>query len=208
MNILKGKDMGIKLKLYILCALLLSVVNTYAQSLSVQDIEAQTGKETQLVVSLAEGTSMTALQFNLSLPEGVSLKDNSDTYGTTLGEATDGHTLSVQPLASGDLLVILYSMELKAFSDGELLRIPLQAGDAANIANGKLYTVRTTTVDAVSHPCADATFSAKVTGSDGIEEMGAENAVNPTIHDLQGRRIKGAPQKGIYIKGSKKVLIQ
>lgn len=199
--------MGIKLNIYILCALLLSVVNTYAQSLSVQDIEAQTGKETQLVVSLTEGTSMTALQFNLSLPEGVSLKENSGTYGTTLGTATDGHTLSIETLASGDLLFILYSMELKPFSNGELLRIPLKAGDAATTANGKLYTVRTATAEAVSHPCADTTFSAKVTGTDGIEEMGAESATTPTIHDLQGHRIKGAPHKGIYIIDGKKVLL-
>lgn len=200
--------MGIKLKIYLLCALLLSVGNTHAQYLSVQNIEAQAGKETQLVVSLAEGSSMTALQFNLSLPEGVFLKDNSNTYGTTLGTATDGHTLSVQSLASGDLLFILYSMELKAFSDGELLRIPLKAGDAATTANGKLYTVRTATAEAVSHPCADATFSAKVTGTDGIEGVGAGSAKQQAIHDLQGRRIKGAPQKGIYIKDGKKVLIQ
>ena len=200
--------MGIKLKICLLCALLLSVVSTHAQSLSVQNIEAQMGQETALVVSLAEGSSMTALQFNLSLPEGVSLKDNSDTYGTTLGTATDGHTLSVQPLASGDLLFILYSMELKAFSDGELLCIPLKAGDAATTANGKLHTVRTATAAAVSHSCADATFSAKVTGSDGIEGLGAESVTKPTIYDLQGRRIKGAPQKGIYIKGAQKVWIK
>lgn len=158
-----------KKKVFYIMSMLMAVsLSTHAQSLSVQDIEAQTGEETQLVVSLAEGTSMTALQFNLSLPEGVSLKDNSDTYGTTLGEATDGHTLSVQPLASGDLLFILYSMEQKAFSDGELLRIPLKAGDAANTANGKLYTVRTATVDAVSHPCADVSFSAQVTEAEPV----------------------------------------
>lgn len=153
-----------KKKVFYIMSMLMAVsLSTHAQSLSVQNIEAQTGEETQLVVSLAEGTSMTALQFNLSLPEGVSLKNNSGTYGTTLGTATDGHTLSVEPLASGDLLFILYSMEQNAFRNGELLRIPLKAGDAATTANGKLYTVRTATADAVSHPRADASFSAKVT---------------------------------------------
>lgn len=158
--------------LNIIVALVAFLANANAQSLSVQDIEVQTGEETQLVVSLAEGTFMTALQFKLSLPEGVSLKENSGTYGTTLGTATDGHTLSVQPLASGDLLFILYSMDQKAFSDGELLRIPLQAGDVAANANGKLYTVRTATAAAVSHPRADVSFSAKVTEAEPAYQVG------------------------------------
>ncbi len=153
---------------HIIVALVAFLANANAQSLSVQDIEVQTGEETQLVVSLAEGTFMTALQFKLSLPEGVSLKENSGTYGTTLGTATDGHTLSVQPLASGDLLFILYSMDQKAFSDGELLRIPLKAGDVAANANGKLYTVRTATAAAVSHPRADVSFSAQVTEAEPV----------------------------------------
>jgi hypothetical protein len=147
----------------IIMALATLVVSANAQSLSVQNIEAQMDEETALVVSLAEGSSMTALQFNLSLPEGVTLATSGDTYGATLGTATDGHTLSVQPLASGDLLFILYSMEQKAFRNGELLRIPLKAGSTAASANGKLYTIRTATASAVSHPRADVSFSAQVT---------------------------------------------
>ena len=56
-------------RLYIIIMVLAMItVNSYAQSLSVANIEAQTGEETELVVSLMEGASMTALQFNLALP--------------------------------------------------------------------------------------------------------------------------------------------
>lgn len=149
--------------LFMITALATMSANSRAQSLSVANIEAQTGEETALVVSLTGGTSMTALQFNLSLPEGVTLTTSGDTYGTTLGTATDGHTLDVEALSNGDLLFILYNTEQKAFKSGELLRIPLTAGSTATEANGKLYTVRTATADAVSHTCADASFSVKVT---------------------------------------------
>ena len=68
-------------------ALATMFANSRAQSLSVTNIEAQIGEETALVVSLTEGTSMTALQFNLSLPEGVTLTTSGDTYGTTLPDS-------------------------------------------------------------------------------------------------------------------------
>ena len=90
-----------------------------AQSLSVQPVEVQAGGQTQVVVSLTGGTAATALQFNLRLPEGLTANANS----TTLGTATDGHTLSVQTLDSGDLLFVLYSTNLNTFMDGELLRL-------------------------------------------------------------------------------------
>ena len=147
--------------LAILVATMLTLSAT-AQTLSVTPLEVETGGKAALVVSLTGGTSMTALQFNLSLPEGMTLTTSGGTYGTTLGTATDGHTLDVETLSNGDLLFILYSMERKAFKSGELIRIPLTAGSTAIEANGKLYTVRTATVDAVSHTCADASFLVKV----------------------------------------------
>lgn len=153
-------------------ALATLVVSANAQSLSVQNIEAQMDEETALVVSLAEGSSMTALQFNLSLSEGVTLATSGDTYGATLGTATDGHTLEVETLSNGDLLFILYNMDQKAFKSGELLRIPLTAGSTATEANGKLYTVRTATADAVSHTCADVSFSMKVAEPEPAYKVG------------------------------------
>ena len=129
-----------------------------AQTLSVQPIEAQTGEQTEVVVSLTGATAMTALQFNLTLPDGVTVNAN----GATLGAATDGHTLSVQTLDGGDLLFILYSMELKTFKDGELLRIPVTASSEAIAAAGKLYTVRMATAEAVSQACGDASFAVTV----------------------------------------------
>ena len=129
--------------------------NSRAQSLSVANIEAQAGEDTELVVNLTGGTSMTALQFNLALPEGMSLS----TGGVTLGAATNGHTLNVETLDNGDHLFVLYSMDQNPFKNGELLHIPVTMGTPATSSNGTLYTVRTATADAVSHTCADVSFS-------------------------------------------------
>ena len=132
--------------------------STTAQTLSVQPIEVQTGEQTEVVVSLTGATAMTALQFNLQLPTGVTATKD----GVTLGAAVSDHTINIETLESGDLLFVLYSMDLKTFKDGELLRIPVTASSEAIAAAGKLYTVRTATAEAVSHACGDATFTVTV----------------------------------------------
>lgn len=145
-----------KRTILIIMVLATLVVTANAQSLSVANLEAQEGEQTELVISLAQGTAMTALQFNLSLPEGVTLADGE----ATLGSAANGHTLSVQTLDNGDHLFILYNMNLNTFKDGELLRIPVKVGSKGT-SNGRLYTIRTATAGAVSHTCAEASFTVK-----------------------------------------------
>ncbi|MBQ7687573.1 MAG: hypothetical protein IJT28_10155 [Bacteroidaceae bacterium] len=176
------------------------IADASAQNLLVQPIELQVGEQTEMVVSLAEGASATALQFNLQLPEGVTAEISS----TTLGPATDGHTLSMQTLDSGDLLFILYSMDLKPFKDGELIRIPVTAGSTEATSNGKLYKVRTATADAVSHTCEDATFS--VTIPTAINSVSRKDSAK-NIYNVNGQQI-GNTQKGINIVDGKKVMVK
>lgn len=54
-------------------------------------------------------------------------------------------------------------MENTPLTNGEVLRLPITVGSEAGTFSGKLTTVRTATTDAVSHTCADASFSVKVT---------------------------------------------
>lgn len=139
-------------------AILLLCGSTTAQTLSVQPIEVQTGEQTEVVVNLTGATTMTALQFNLQLPAGViATKD-----GVTLGGAVSDHIINIETLDGGDLLFVLYSMELNTFNDGELLRIPVTVGDNAKTGSGKLYTVRMATTDIESKECADANFTVTV----------------------------------------------
>ena len=133
-------------------------------------------------------TAMTALQFNLKLPEGVTI----DTTNATLGSATDGHTLCIETLAGGDLLFILYSMDLNTFMDGELLRIPIngvQDGDAS------LYTIHYASADAVSHEAEDI-----VTGIASLTRR-----PSPEIYNVSGQHLNKM-QQGINIVGGRKIL--
>ena len=156
-----------------------------AQELSLQP------SGTELVVNANGLTAMTALQFNLKLPEGVMI----DTTNATLGSATDGHTLCIETLDNGDLLFIIYSMDLNTFMDGELLRFPIngvQDGDA------NLYTIRYASADAVSHEGTDIVTKSPLLISPKPKGEGL-------IYNVSGQRLSKM-QKGINIVDSKKII--
>ena len=148
-------------------------------------------------ISLTGATEMTALQFNLKLPKGVSV----DTNNATLGSATDGHTLCIETLDNGDLLFILYSMDLNTFMDGELLRLPIngvQDGDA------NLYTIRYASADAVSHEAEDITTNTiSLTPSPSPRRGEIYNVSGQMVN---GQWLNGKLPRGIYIVGDRKVL--
>lgn len=179
--------------IHVLIALLAIAGSANAQSLS---FEVQ-GNEAK--ISLTGATEMTALQFNLRLPEGITI----DTSNSTLGSATDGHTLCIETLDNGDLLFILYSMDLNTFMDGELLRLPIngvQDGDAG------LYTIRYASADAVSHEAEDIVTKA-------ASPKSSPERKDFKIYNLSGQMVNSKWSNGklpgaIYIKDGKKILVK
>ena len=129
-----------------------------AQTLSVASVEATTGGQAKLVVNGSGMTDVTALQFNLALPQGVTLNESA----ITKGEAVSGHTLSVQTKDGGNRLIVLYHTDLGLVGNGTLLRLPITAGQQTGSFSGSLYTIRTANTEAESHPCSTVGFSIKV----------------------------------------------
>lgn len=180
-----------------LIALLALAGSATAQSLTVQGVEATAGEQATLMVSLSGATSMTALQFNLALPEGVTVAEGTPTLGT----ATNGHTLNVETLDNGDRLFVLYSMDMNTFRDGELLRIPVNVGSNAESGEGTLYTVRFATTEAVSNAGTDVKFNVTVQEPEQPVTITAENKTMvygddvPTLtYKTEGGVLNGAPK--------------
>ena len=177
--------------IHVLIALLAIAGSANAQSLSFE-VKASEAK-----ISLTGATEITALQFNLRLPEGVAI----DTNNAALGSATDGHTLCIETLDSGDLLFILYSMDLNTFMDGELLRLPINGvrdGDA------NLYTIRYASSDAVSHEAEDIVTKA-------ASPKSSPEGKDFKIYNLSGQMVNGKWSNGklpggIYIVNGKKIM--
>ena len=193
----------------IMAVLAMLFATSRAQSVkrfSVQNIEMQVGEVAELVINLSNCKSMTSVQFNLTLPEGISF----DTSTVQLGMATDGHTLNIEPLPSGSYWFLLYSKNQKAFMDGEILRIPLTTGSEALSSEGRLSKVRTATFDAVSYICPDVTFTITVneTATDIRKVPSPSNKDGHSdVFDLNGRRVTN-PAQGISIIDGKKVLLK
>lgn len=195
--------MKIKLSILLTSIMLFLCGSLNAQTLLVQDIETRTEEQTEMVICLVGGNTMTAMQFYLQLPSGITATTNNITFGT----AIDGHTLAVETLDSGDLLFVLYNMDLKAFKDGELLRVPLTVGNEAVTASGKLSNIHAATADAVSHICENTAFAVTIINSSAsIQDKKKKKGVNKAI-DLQGRLIN-YPSKGIIIKDGRKEFLK
>lgn len=142
--------------------LLLAVITCHcaAQTLSVVPIEAETGAQTSITVNIGNvKTDITALQFNLSLPEGIALNET----GITKGNAVSGHEIVVRSLTGGDHLFVLYDMNKVLVTDGTLLTLPVTLPYEAGTLSGSLTAVRTATTSAVSQQCAEVSFTITVT---------------------------------------------
>ena len=177
-------------------------------ALAVEPVTVEPGEATALEVNISNATAMTALQFCLSLPNGVTLASESEAYGIEYKNVYAGHKMSIQPLASGDYLVVLYNIYRHPFRDGALLTIPVTADENGGTVSGSLYNVRMSTADAASYKCQDASFKVTVNAPEtGIDEVKGENGKVKAVYDLQGRKVEN-PANGIYIVNGKKVLVK
>lgn len=142
-----------------------------AQTLSIAPVEAEAGSHTEMVVT-AEGISsdITALQFNLSIPEGITLDLQAITKGSAAGE----HTLSTCELDNGDLLIVLYSVDMATLTNGELLRLPITTGNESLSSTVTLYTIRISTIEAVSMALSETSAAITVTAQESQPSVSEE----------------------------------
>lgn len=177
-------------------ALVAIVNNATAQTLSIAAIEVKPGEQAELVVSASGMGNVTALQFNLTLPQNVTLNESS----ITKGEAASGHTLSIQTLGNGNRLIVLYHTDLKIVGNGILLRLPITVGEQAGCFIGSLNTIHTSNIEAVSQTCAGSTFKITVKEPEQPVTITANNLIViygddvPTLtYKSEGGDLNGTP---------------
>ena len=72
----------------------------------------------------------------------------------------------------------------------------------------KPFTQYLQLAEGVENPPAYLTI-VDVNNPSGIDELRSQKANDPEIYyDLQGRRLNGKPQRGLYIKNGKKTIVQ
>lgn len=141
-----SKNMNIRIR-NIIAVLVALAGSANAQTLSVQSIEAEAGSQANIFVSISGvEANTTALQFNLALPDGVTLNET----GISTGTAASNHGYEVRSLDSGERLIVVFDLNLGSIQNGELLILPVTLGTAEGTFSGSLSTVRFSDTDAVS----------------------------------------------------------
>ena len=185
-------------------ALMAIVISAMSQTIGVEPIKMEVGSQATLSVGVSDLSDVTALQFNLQLPEGLVLDESA----VEKSSAASGHELAIRPLSNGSRLFVLYNMDKATVGNGELLRLPITAGSEAGSFSGNLTTFRTATTDAVSKAGASASFQITVTDkATGIHSIDNSQLIIDNWYSVDGVKLNGEPKKkGIYIKNGKKVV--
>ncbi len=168
-----------------------------SQTFSVASVEATTGGQTELVVSASGMSGVTALQFNLALPQGVTLNESA----ITKGNAVSNHELVCHTFSGGNHLFVLYNMDKALITNGTLLRLPITMGQQTGSFSGRLYTIRTANTGAESHECLPASFNITVKAAVQPVTITADNKTMtygdnvPTLtYKSSGATLNGTPK--------------
>ncbi len=104
-------------------------------SLAISDVSGLIGNTFTLPVSMINVDEITAMQFELSLPDGVSVA------GATLTDRKNGHTIDYSQLANGSYQFTLFSGASKAFSgnEGVVANISLSVSGSMTVGD---YTIQ------------------------------------------------------------------
>lgn len=145
-----------------------------AESISVADTELTPGSQATLVINCdITSDDITAYQFDLYLPDGVTLaKNNKGRYASdatfVLSERHDGHTASLKD--NGGFVRFVVSQNDKytiASGSGELLRVIVDVADTySGGANGEIKNFIMSEVNQTKHYMSDIAFALTVPSSE------------------------------------------
>ena len=193
------------IKFLLLAVLLTLVGRTYADNLTVANVELKPGESKNVAISLENPTKKyTAFQFDLELPEGVTveLKNNGKPKISLNEDRIDDHTLTVQDLGSGSYRLLCFSMsnaELYGTS-GTLITMTLHAADnvSAGAKTGNIKSQVFTETSGTQVKWDDLSFTItiaaavvpEVTADNKSREYGEEN---PTFTYTTSASLTGEP---------------
>ena len=174
-------------------------------TLALGQVSAHKGQQAVLPIALANKNSITGLQFDLYLPDGVSVATNSrgKMIITTTSRMDGNYSISSSQM-DGFIRVLGYSADGDAFSgnDGDILNVTLNIGE--NVADGD-YTIRIKDIvlsdvnNKEYHPAdAEATLTVKSYTLGDVDNSGAINIndvvciINYILNKANGTFIENA----------------
>lgn len=183
-------------------------------SLYIKDFTIQAGETAELAVGLTNvGETETLTQFDLLLPEGLTVIEDADGLSIDMAERTTWrtHTLSTKA-ADGFTRVLLASSTNAAISgnSGTLVRIRIKADES--FSGGDIMLRNQLIVTPEGSETKPATYLYSLGESNAIE--GVFTSVPVDVYSLSGSRVRTAATtlqglpKGVYIVNGKRVIIK
>ena len=195
-------------KLIMTIVLLVFAGSTFADNLSVADVTLAAGESKKIAIELNNpNADYSAFQFDLVLPEGISIdKNKKDKLIVSLNaDRIDDHTLNSSVVGSNTYRFICFSMSNSEFEDseGDLLYITLKADDG--VSNGALTaTIKSqvfTQGDCTQVKWSDMSFTITTSGAEvAVPVITADNKTrvygdeNPELTYSADMELTGKPE--------------
>ena len=198
-----------KIKLFFVGMAVLACGNVMAQKIVADAVTIAPEGTADLVFSVVEGEAAAALaEFELKLPEGLSIDKNSKVGGELLSD-THGITITTKK-KSGNTYVLIKSEEGDEFTaaTGKLITLKLDA--TADIAEGdyeiQILKINLTSIKAEQMNTVEEGKVTVTVATTGINNISI-NDPNAEVYNLNGQRVVNA-QKGVYVVKGKKVAVK
>lgn len=208
------KSLNKILKAFLIAFLFLPMSVFADVKLQIASFAIEAGAQKEMLIELINDKEITALQFDLTLPEGLSIAQ--DEYGDIYQIAgriqyvgrqqTPSHSLDSNTIG-GAVRFKLTSLQNTPFvgSEGAIISITLQAAstfDSGDIVIDNIYMAAPDETQFTQEPIV-LSLKAIPTTIKGV----ADSSVKSTeVYDLSGRKVKGQAAKGVYIVGGRKVV--
>ncbi len=185
--------------------LLLTIINVKAQLTYVEVVTDDRGQASELIFGRKPEPTLyyTTLQFELNLPNGMSLVTDK----VRLASHLTHHELLIDDLGEGRMLVIIYSPQNEPLM-GELLHLPIKMTSSQSIKGLIKHTILGT-FDGISLPTTDLSFIVKELIGD-VNGDGDVNLVDVTmtVSHILGQTPEGFVEAAADIDGNNVVDIQ
>ncbi len=186
----------------------------------VENVSGSKNSQVELSVRMRNASDIRGFQFDLYLPEGVTMANNAKaSLSSDRLAAGDVHTLMVDEVSDGAVRFLCSSMNDESFAggDGEIATLTVNIAD--NVANGDYDVVvknalMTETDISRSYEADDIKSTLTVLDQTGVETVTADDERRDgSIYTVGGQLVgkkstTSQLRKGIYIRNGKKFVVK
>ena len=186
----------------------------------VENVSGSKNSQVELSVRMRNASDIRGFQFDLYLPEGVTIANNAKaSLSSDRLAAGDAHTLMADEMTDGAVRFLCSSMNDENFAggDGEIATLTVNIAD--NVANGDYDVVvknaiMTETDISKSYEADNIKSTLTVLDQTGVETVTADNerrdgSIYTVGGQLVGKKATTSQlRKGVYIRNGKKIVVR